>query len=77
MMTYYIASCVFTSKYPELSCKIQQYVSERFNISVVRCCVPNYQTAHFRRQMPEGYRVRWNELPNCGDCNGQDTDCKM
>ena len=36
MKKYYIASCVFTSKFPALSIRIQNYVRERFDMDIVR-----------------------------------------
>lgn len=61
---YYIASCVFTSRYPELSVKIQQYIRERHNMQIVRCCVPKYKIKTFVEQMPENYRSEWSDLPD-------------
>lgn len=64
-MEYYIASCVFTSQFPALSRKIQRYVSERFAIPVVRCCVPRYKLREFTERMPEGTeREAWTALPD-------------
>lgn len=36
--SYYIASCVFTTKYPELSKTIQRYIHDRYGMGIVRCC---------------------------------------
>ena len=41
-MKYFIASCVFTERYTELSFRIQKYVADRFGMKILRCCVPNY-----------------------------------
>ena len=71
--TYYIASCVFTSKYPELSKKIQQYIHDRFGMQIVRCCVPKYDLQRFREQMPEDYRDKWDSIPDCADFFPGDT----
>lgn len=71
--SHYIASCVFTSKYPELSEKIQSYVAGRFGIPVVRCCVPHYRFEYFNGQMPTEYRSKWSGLPDCGDYAPGDT----
>ena len=70
---YYIASCVFTSKYPELSKKIQQYILDRFQLPIVRCCVPKYSLQHFEEQMPENYRAKWAGIPDCADFKPGDT----
>ena len=65
MKKYYIASCVFTSKYPVLSASIQEYVRRRFDLKVVRCCVPHYKLREFEEKMPEGEaRDRWSALPD-------------
>ena len=64
-MQYYIASCVFTAQFPELSARIQRYVTERFGMPVVRCCVPKYKLREFESRMPEGEpREAWRALPD-------------
>jgi hypothetical protein len=64
---YYIASCVFTSRFPELSRRIQNYVEERFGYEIVRCCVPSYKLSFFEEKMPEGeLRECWKALPDSG-----------
>lgn len=59
---FYIASCVFTEEYPELSEKIQKYVTEKFSLPVIRCCVPNYKVEEFENRMPENYRGVWKKI---------------
>ena len=67
MSKYYIASCVFTSQFPELSQRIQNYVRDRFGYTVIRCCIPKYKIAEFESRMPEGrLRERWQDLPDSG-----------
>ncbi len=67
MASWYIASCVFTSQFPELSLKIQNYIKEHHNISIVRCCVPGYKVTEFEGKMPEGFfRDNWRALPDSG-----------
>ncbi len=56
---FFVASCVFTEEYPELSQKIQRYVAERFNFPIIRCCVANYKVADFEERMPAWYRDEW------------------
>ena len=64
---YYIASCVFTAQFPEISMRIQEYIKERFQMDIVRCCVPKYKITEFEQRMPEGYaRQRWSSLPDSG-----------
>ena len=53
-MRYYIASCVFTARFPELSRRIQNIMRERLGLTVVRCCVPSYRIKDFENKMPEG-----------------------
>lgn len=65
---YYIASCVFTSKFPALSLKIQDYIRSRWNFPVVRCCVPRYKIQEFENKMAEGkYRDAWASLKDSGN----------
>ena len=67
-MNYYIASCVFTSQFPELSSRIQSYIRKRFEMDIVRCCVPVYKIRDFEERMPEGsFRERWASLPDSAD----------
>ncbi len=67
MPSWYIASCVFSSQFPELSLKIQKYVMERHNVRIVRCCVPRYKLTEFEGKMPDGrYRNSWCALPDSG-----------
>ncbi|HHX37967.1 MAG TPA: hypothetical protein GX717_08310, partial [Clostridiaceae bacterium] len=70
---YYIASCVFTSRYPQLSQKIQTYVAKHYGLTVVRCCVPNYKIKEFEEKMPNGYRECWQALADCGGYEAGDT----
>lgn len=70
---YYIASCVFTAKYPELSMKIQRYIKDKYDIPIVRCCVPKYKLREFTEQIPEGYRESWSSMPDCADFQPGDT----
>ena len=66
-MEYYIASCVFTSQFPELSLRIQDYIRERWGFQVVRCCVPKYKLQEFTDRMPEGkLRNAWSNLQDSG-----------
>ena len=63
-MNYYIASCVFTSKYPELSYIIQNYVAKNTNLSIVRCCVPEWKKQIYEDKMPKGFLSdKWKTLP--------------
>ena len=73
-MKYYIASCVFTSQFPELSKRIQDMVKARYDLAVVRCCVGQYKVREFEEKMPEGSsRRHWAELPESGDFQPEDT----
>lgn len=63
-MNYYIASCVFTSKYPELSNRIQEYVASLEEYEIVRCCVPKWKQKIYEDKMPEGCLAeKWRNLP--------------
>ena len=70
---YYIASCVFTSQFPELSRRIQNYVAGRFGMDIVRCCVPKYQIEDFNSRMPDNYRGEWSSLPDSAAFEPGDT----
>lgn len=59
----YIASCVFTRQWPELSAKIQKYISGRFDMRIARCCADNYKVQEFVKEMPDWYRAEWSALP--------------
>ena len=71
--TYYIASYVFTSKYPKLSNKIQQYFKEKFHARIVRCCTPKYKLKKYEDLMPEPYHDTWCALPDSGHFEDGDT----
>ena len=71
--SYYIASCLFTSRYTELSKVIQRYVHNRYGMQIVRCCVPKYDLQRFKEQMPEDYRDKWDSIPGCADFQPGDT----
>ncbi len=73
MSEYYIASCVFTSKYPDLSRKVQEYVRDRFGMNIVRCCVPKYDLQRFTDMMPADYQDTWGNMPDCADFRAGDT----
>ena len=64
---YYIASCVFTSQFPELSFRIQEYIKNRWGYEIVRCCVPKYKLREFENRMPDDEsREKWSSLPDSG-----------
>ena len=72
MSKYYIASCVFTWHYPQLSQRAQAY-AEKQGLTVVRCCVPKYKLEHFTGHMPAAYQDTWAALPDSGDFVAGDT----
>lgn len=59
---FYVASCAFTELYPELSFKVQDYIRERFNLPIIRCCVPNFRVADCDNRVPESLRDRWRNV---------------
>ena len=62
--TYYIASCLFTARFPETSIKIQKYVENRFDIEILRCCIPNFRVKENTERIPdENVREAWKKLP--------------
>ncbi len=71
-MNYYIASCVFTSRFPELSKRIQSYITESQKMQIVRCCTPKYKLQIFEDQMPENYRSTWVSYKDTADWQAGD-----
>jgi len=69
----YIASCVFTKTYPELSDKIQPYIKRRWDMDIVRCCVPKYKVKEFEEQMPDFYREKWKDITHSKEFTTADT----
>ena len=74
---YYISSCVFTAWHTELSKKIQEYVKKRFDMTPVRCCMPDFKVNKYAEQMPECYRDKWLSLPNTPDFLNASTICTI
>ncbi|MDO4617540.1 MAG: hypothetical protein Q4B03_08825 [Lachnospiraceae bacterium] len=72
-MDYYIASCVFTSQFPNLSRRIQNYISDRYQMEVVRCCTPKYKLKEFTERMPEDYQCDWSALADTAHWKPGDT----
>ena len=62
--TFFIASCIFTSKFPELSLKIQEYVKEKHGAKIVRCCTPKYKIKEFEDAMSGKCADVWKSLPD-------------
>lgn len=72
-MKYYIASCMFTSRYPQLSRKIQNYITERGDIEIIRCCTPSWKVKFYEGKMPEGeLRDAWKALPHMKNFSPED-----
>ncbi len=71
-MNYYIASCIFTSRFPELSFLIQAYIRKHKGLQIVRCCVPKYKLQEFTDKMPASLQKEWSELPDSGDFKAAD-----
>ena len=69
---YYIAACVFTAQFPELSEKIQQYGQPAFTCRS-RCCTPRFMLTQFEEQMPDSYRDQWKALPDHAELQPGDT----
>lgn len=59
---FYVASCVFTEGEPDLSRKVQNYIRERFNLPIIRCCVDKYKVLAFEERMPADYREEWRAI---------------
>ena len=59
---FYVAACAFTEDYPELSRKIQNYLHERFNMPIIRCCVANYRVADCDTRVAQWYQPEWKKV---------------
>ena len=70
---YYIASCVFTMRFPALSQVIRDYITTRWQIPIVRCCVPKYMLKEFANKLPAAYQDKWRALPDCAAFEAGDT----
>ena len=64
MKSRYIASCVFTRDYPELSLRIQDYLKQRFEIEIIRCCADKYKVKQFEDVMAPSVCERWKATPH-------------
>lgn len=63
MASYYIAACLFTARFPEVSLAIQRYIHERGDIRMVRCCIPNYSVKSNAERIPAATtRDAWKQL---------------
>ncbi|WP_209441917.1 hypothetical protein [Bacteroides timonensis] len=57
----YIASCLFTRDYPELSFRIQDYLRKNFGMDIIRCCADKYKVHEFEECMAPSIRQRWKD----------------
>lgn len=57
----YIASCLFTRDYPELSFRIQDYLKGKFGVEIIRCCADKYKVRQFEECMPDSIYQRWKD----------------
>ena len=57
----YVASCNFTLFYPELSLRVQDYLSKRADVEIIRCCTDHYKIKEFEDKMPDCVSRRWKE----------------
>ncbi|MBR1821887.1 MAG: hypothetical protein IJ769_09730 [Clostridia bacterium] len=74
MKSYYIASCLFTARFPEVSLAIQKYIDARYSMDVVRCCIPNFRVKPNEERIPEGEaKAAWRALPTHAELKPGDT----
>lgn len=71
--SYFIASCVFTSKYPQVSAAVRDYAQQHYGLKCLRCCVPNYKVEEFNERIADNYRNDWKKIPHCADFQAGDT----
>src|SRR5574344_12520 len=61
----YIASCVFTLRYPQLSGRIQEFLLNHFRgICIMRCCTEKYKVREYEEKMTGKYQDAWCRLPH-------------
>lgn len=71
---YYIASCLFTARFPETSLKVQRYIKDRGDIETVRCCIPNFTVQQNTERIPDDTaRAVWKSLPDSAALRPGDT----
>ena len=68
----FIAACVFSKNYPDLAKITQDYVRQRFDMSIMRCCVKDFKTKIYEDAMAESMRERWKSLPQYIDMDDDD-----
>jgi len=72
--SYYIASCVFSLNFPELSAQIQEYIKRRFDdITIIRCCIPGYKVMEYEENIPASINAEWRALNHCAEFMPGDT----
>ena len=65
---YYIASCLFTARFPQISLKIQKYIESKPELTTVRCCLKNFRIKqNTDRITDETVRAAWADLPPSAD----------
>lgn len=71
---YYVASCLFTARFPKTSLAIQRYIGNFPEIETVRCCLPNFRIKENTDRIPNaGARGSWAALPPSADFQAGDT----
>ena len=60
---FYVASCIFTNGFPKTSEVIQEYIAKRYDMPIIRCCVPNFRVKELAEMVPEAHRANWEKLP--------------
>lgn len=58
-MDYYILGCMFTERLPEVSQKIRAYIENRYDMKIVRCCVPGWKVKEHEEKMPNIWYDEW------------------
>ena len=74
MSRYYIASCMFTAQFPEISLLIQKYINSKPDIEIVRCCIPDYRVEHNTERITKSnVQSAWKQLPVSNVFQPEDT----
>lgn len=71
---FYIASCLYTARFPQLSLKVLQYIRQHGGIDIVRCCIPNFRVKPNEERIVDlQAREAWKQLTPWGNIASGDT----
>lgn len=63
MASYYVASCLFSARFPKASMEILEYIRSRPEIRPIRCCIPRFRVEPNTLRIQEGCaREAWTSM---------------